>query len=124
MYFVWVCLIMGCEGSHFALYPAVFPKIYGNKMGAKLYAFLTPSSGASAIASALVQRYWIEDIGYDRMWTILTLMTVFSLTVLITVFKESTNAVAPGYEELEHESLEDEDENSDEETVDSKKAKA
>lgn len=30
-YFIWVCLIMCCEGGHFSLYPTIIAKMYGKK---------------------------------------------------------------------------------------------
>jgi len=89
-YFIWVCIIMLCEGAHFVLLPSVCAKIYGPHMGAKMYAFLVPSYGLGTLSSMVLQKYYIADLGYETMWTMLTIMTLLALVLNCVFFRENS----------------------------------
>ena len=112
IYFLWVCLIMACEGSHFVLLPSVFARIYGPRMGAKMYAFCVPSFGLGTILTAVLQRYAISELGYGKMWMLLTGMTVLALSVLIGLFSESSKWTDKVKSKVVYEPVQDEIEDS------------
>ena len=39
-YFLWICLMLACEGGHFSLFPAITLKQFGIKMGGLIYPYV------------------------------------------------------------------------------------
>ena len=61
MYFIWVSILLCCEGGHFALFPTYTSKVYGPENGPKVYGLVGFGLSFGNIAQFLVTRYAVKD---------------------------------------------------------------
>ena len=94
MYMLYMILIFINQGCHFVIFPALMVKMYGRMKGALLYSILYSEFGFSALATFLIQKYAIRDIGYESMYHILTAGAILSL-ILVLPFQEIKEEQGP-----------------------------
>jgi len=87
LYLIWYCLIMSCEGGHFAMFPSVTAKVFGLKNGPKIYGYLFWSFAVASWIGLLASNLAINHTGWNAMF-----LACFGLTLVSFVcnifFKE------------------------------------
>ena len=85
-YIVWMSLICWTEGGHFVLFPTVFRAMYGDQ-ATQLYSVMFTFTGLSNLLQLIVvsSRLGTE---FEVVFKVGAYLSVFSLLLLIVVFKE------------------------------------
>ena len=89
LYFLWVCLLLLCEGGHFTLVPNVLKKIYGEK-GTLLYGIAFSYTGICSILLVVLQTFLLtsEARSYDIFFFVNGALSILALIILVLLFKE------------------------------------
>ena len=90
LYFVWVCVLIFCEGGHFTLLPNVMKKLYGQTT-TTLYGFAYSYTGVCSIIILILQNQLLnpdEASSYDAFFYACGAASCTSFILLFT-FKET-----------------------------------
>ena len=86
MYFVWVSVLLACEGGHFALFPTYTAKVFGQEVGPKVYGLVGFALMFSNIAQFLIVKLSkIDD--FNILFYVFSVMAGISLLTMF-FFKE------------------------------------
>lgn len=69
-YFIWICLILACEGGHFSLFPAITMKQFGIKVGGILYPYVYFAFIISNFIQFLIVLGLLDKIHYENVFWI------------------------------------------------------
>mmetsp|Transcript_15888 Transcript_15888/g.17630 ORF Transcript_15888/g.17630 Transcript_15888/m.17630 type:complete len:202 (+) Transcript_15888:510-1115(+) len=90
LYFIWVLVAFATLGGHFSIFPTVCAKIYGTKMGGKIYTVLFIAFATGTLINWILSRQTSRgNIGYETLFYILASLAVISLGLSI-FFKDNT----------------------------------
>ena len=78
---------MFCEGGHFTLVPNIIRQIFGDK-ATQLYGILFSYTGISALILILLQKLFLNSDTYGLFFITGSVLSVFSLILLICVFDD------------------------------------
>jgi len=78
LFLIWVCILMSCEGGHFAIFPTLHAQIYGQQMGGKVFSIFFYCFGISSLTSFVIQLYVVQELGYEPMFFILLGLSLVS----------------------------------------------
>lgn len=87
LFFIWVCMIVWCEGGHFSLVPTACANLFG-KHAAIVYGFAFSFGSFSQILSSVLVTFFLNDIGYETFYYVSAGLSAAALLMLIFVFKE------------------------------------
>lgn len=87
LFFIWVCIIIWCEGGHFTLVPTACAKLFGEH-AAIVYGFAFSFGSIPQILSSIMVKFFLNDIGYEVFYYTSAALSVVSLLILIFVFEE------------------------------------
>ena len=90
LYFIWVCILLLCEGGHFTLVPNVLKKIYGEK-GTSLYGIMFSYTGICAILMIVMQSAVLttEASSFNIFFFFNGGTSFIALLILVFAFKEN-----------------------------------
>jgi MFS family permease len=87
VYFVWICLILACEGGHFSLFPTVTLKQFGIKLGGFVYPYVYFAFVISNFIQFFIVLGLLDVIEYKNVFWIYAGLT-FLAGILNFFFKE------------------------------------
>ena len=87
-YFLWICLMLACEGGHFSLFPAITLKQFGIKMGGLIYPYVFFAFVISNFIQFFIVWQLLDFIEYENVFWIYAGFT-FLAGVLNFSFKEN-----------------------------------
>ena len=87
LFFIWVCIIVWCEGGHFTLVPTASAKFFGEH-AAIVYGVAFSFGSISSIISSILVTFFLDKIGYDVFYYSSAGLSALSLLILIFFFKE------------------------------------
>lgn len=85
---LWVLLLLFCYGGHFSLLGPICVKLYGKKIGFKMYTAVILSLALASLIVYLIQSLFLSYLGYNNMFTVISLLSFCSL-VSTMFFSES-----------------------------------
>lgn len=86
-FFIWICVLLFCEGGHFAIFPALCLKEFGTNPGSKIYPVVYFAFSLSNFLQFGVVYSLKASIGYHNIYWIFLGLTVVSF-ILAIIFKE------------------------------------
>ena len=54
LFFIWICLLMCCEGGHFSLFAAIHGVVWGRELGGRIFGIFFFSFGTASIVTFMV----------------------------------------------------------------------
>ena len=87
LYFLWVVVILACEGGHFALFPSVCAKIFGSDDGAKAFSMVAFGLNIGNVIQYALTLLLLASFGYEYLTTIIGVLGVISL-IMVLPFNE------------------------------------
>ncbi|CDW86897.1 major facilitator superfamily protein [Stylonychia lemnae] len=87
LFFIWVCIIVWCEGGHFSLVPTAVARMFGEHAPI-VYGFAFSFGSIPQIISSIMVKFYLKDIGYDAFYYASAAATLISLIILIFFFEE------------------------------------
>ena len=86
-FFIWTCILLFCEGGHFALFPALCLKEYGTAIGSKIYPVVYFAFPCSNFLQFGIIYFLKKSIGFNNIFWIFLGLTGLAF-VLALLFKE------------------------------------
>ena len=86
-FFIWVCVLISCEGGHFTLLPTICAKLFGEN-AAYVYGFAFSFCGLANFISVLLIHFILNDVGYATFFYMFGGFSFLSLLILTFFFKE------------------------------------
>ena len=83
LFIIWVSVLLCCEGGHFSLFAAVFGKIWGRELGAKLFGLFFFVFGTASIITFGIQLFVVSEVGYMPMFLVVSLLSFVSFAIMI-----------------------------------------
>jgi len=87
MFFIWVCVIIFCEGGHFTLVPTACAKMFGEH-APLVFGFAFSFGSVSQIISSVLVTFLLDKIGFGPFYYASGALSVLALVVLIFFFEE------------------------------------
>ena len=87
LFFIWVCVMLFCEGGHFSLVPTACAKFFGEHAPI-VYGFAFSFGSVPQIVSSILVKFFLKDIGYETFYYTSAALSTLSLLLLIFVFEE------------------------------------
>ena len=87
-FFIWTCVLLFCEGAHFALFPALCLTEFGTEIGSKLYPVVYFAFTCSNFLQFGIIYFLKSEIGFSNIFWIFLGLTAVSFALAI-IFKEN-----------------------------------
>lgn len=87
LYFIWICIIVHCEGGHFTLVPTICAKLFG-KHAALVYGVAFSFGGVANVVTSILVKTLLADIGFIPFYVIASSLSLAALIILLVFFKE------------------------------------
>lgn len=89
LFFGWIALTYFTLGGYFSIFPTLSGKVFGMKVGPKIYPLVFTGFAITTVAGSMVAKFLLADIGYKNMFFISSAVTFISFVLLI-LFREKT----------------------------------
>lgn len=83
IYGIWICGFLLCLGGHFVLFPPLAIKVFGNRIGPKIYGVMMVIFFFSNMTQFLLNLYLKAAFGYESVFWTFFGFAFLSLIVLV-----------------------------------------
>ena len=89
LFFLWIALTYFTLGGYFSVFPTLSGKVFGIKVGPKIYPVIFCGFAFTTIIGSMVAKFLLSEIGYEKIFFLSSAFSAAAL-VLLFLFKEKT----------------------------------